>query len=111
MQVAVRLRPMNAKEQAKDTLPVVTANSSRNEVTLIRGTANRQQRQTYSFDAVHGSFSEQGHIFETVRPLVDDVLNGFEATVRRRHPRRRRRLRAGRRRARAAAPRPGSLPA
>ena len=86
VQVAVRLRPMNDKEKAKDTLPVVTANSARNEVTLIRGSAQRQQRQTYSFDAVFGSFSEQGHVFETIRPLVDDVLQGFEATVRQQPP-------------------------
>ena len=82
VKVAVRLRPMNEKENARDTLPVVTANSARNEVTLIKGTAQRQQRSTYNFDAVFGSFSEQSHVFDTVRPLVDDVLNGYEATVR-----------------------------
>ena len=86
VQVAVRLRPMNAKEQVGNTLPVVTANSSRREVTLVRGAGNRQQRQTYNFDGVFGSFSEQQHVFDTVRPLVDDVLQGYEATVRRLPP-------------------------
>ena len=57
VQVAVRLRPMNSKEEARDTLPVVTANSAKSEVTLIRGSAQRQQRQTQLFDSVFGSFS------------------------------------------------------
>jgi hypothetical protein len=81
--IAVRLRPMNAKEEAGNALPVVTANSQRNDVTLIRGAGNRQCKQTYNFDAVFGSFSEQSDVFETIRPLVDDVLQGYEATVRR----------------------------
>ena len=85
VQVAVRLRPMNSKEEARDTLPVVTANSAKSEVTLIRGSAQRQQRQTYSFDSVFGSFSEQREVFDSVRPLVDDVMHGYEATVRALH--------------------------
>ena len=57
MQVAVRLRPMSERETQGNTLPVVTANTEKREVTLIRGTANRQQRQTYNFDSVSPSFT------------------------------------------------------
>ena len=83
VRVAVRLRPMNDNEKAKDTLPVVTASTEKAEVTLIRGNANRQQRQTYNFDEVHSSFSSQRDVFETcAKPLVNDVMAGFEGTVR-----------------------------
>jgi kinesin family protein 11 len=81
VRVAVRVRPMSEREKAKDTLPVVTASTEKAEVTLIRGSSNRQQRQTYSFDQVHSSFSSQRDVFETTRPLVVDVLAGYEATV------------------------------
>ena len=83
VRVAVRLRPMNENEKSRDTLPVVTASTEKAEVTLIRGNANRQQRQTYNFDEVHSSFSTQRDVFETAaRPLVKDVVAGFEGTVR-----------------------------
>ena len=82
VKVCVRLRPFNEREMKNDTLPVVTASTDKAEVTLIRGTANRQQRQTYSFDSVYSTFSTQRDVFETISPLVLDVLKGFEATVR-----------------------------
>ena len=82
VQVAVRVRPMSERELKGNTLPVVTASSDKKEVTLIRGAGNRQQRQTYSFDAVFSDYSSQRDVFQPVRPLVDDVLNGYEGTVR-----------------------------
>ena len=86
VRVAVRVRPMSERENSKDTLPVVTASTEKAEVTLIRGgSAGRQQRQTYNFDQVHSSFSSQRDVFESTRPLVMDVLSGYEATVRARH--------------------------
>ena len=36
--------------------------------TLIRGSANRQQRQTYSFDSVFSTFSDQRDVFTTISP-------------------------------------------
>ena len=81
VRVAVRVRPMNERENKGNTLPVVTASTDKNEVTLIRGAGNRQTRQTFSFDAVHSSFSTQVEVFDTVRPLIADVMGGFEATV------------------------------
>ena len=83
VQVAVRVRPLNERELKHNTLPVVTASSEKKEVTLIRtGATNRQQRQTYSFDGVFSDYSTQRDVFEKVRPLVDDVLSGYEGTVR-----------------------------
>ena len=86
VRVCVRLRPFNEREMKNDTLPVVTASTDKNEVTLIRGSANRQQRQTYNFDSVFSTFSSQRDVFTTISPLVLDVLQGYEATVRNRPP-------------------------
>ena len=73
---------MNQRETAAGTVPGVTALYDKKEVTLIRGSGNRQQRQTFHFDSVFTSFSTQREVFETVRPLVNEVMQGFEATVR-----------------------------
>ncbi|EOD06671.1 hypothetical protein EMIHUDRAFT_249760, partial [Emiliania huxleyi CCMP1516] len=71
VRVVVRVRPMNEKENKANTLPV----------TLIRGVGQRQIRQVYHFDSVYTSYSTQCEVFETVRPLVHEVMQGFEATV------------------------------
>ena len=52
VQVAVRVRPMNERELRGNTLPVVTALSTSKEVTLIKGSKERQSRQTFNFDHV-----------------------------------------------------------
>jgi len=74
---------MNEKELKNNTLPVVTGSTDKKEITLIRGVGQRQIRQTYNFDSVFTSFSNQSEVFETVRPLIAEVMQGFEATVRR----------------------------
>ena len=82
VQVAVRVRPLNDRELKHNTLPVVTASSSEKTVTLIKnGATNRQERKTYAFDEVFSEFSTQQDVFDKVRPLVDDVVAGFEGTV------------------------------
>ena len=82
VKVAVRVRPMSERENKGNTVPVVNGSTERKEVTLIKGAGNRQQRLTYNFDGVYTSFSTQHEVFETVEPLVADVMSGFEATVR-----------------------------
>ena len=42
VQVIVRIRPLNEKEKKQSTLPVVSASSTKNEVTVIRGSGARQ---------------------------------------------------------------------
>jgi hypothetical protein len=59
IQVAVRLRPLNGKEKANGTLPVVTASHENREVTVIKGSGNRQIRSTFAFANVFGSFTTQ----------------------------------------------------
>jgi kinesin family protein 11 len=49
------------------------------QVNIIKGTGPRQLRNTFKFDSVYTSFSTQQQIFEeTLSPIVNDVLNGFE---------------------------------
>eukprot|EP00959_Pyramimonas_sp_CCMP1952_P025120 527172-Pyramimonas_sp.AAC.2 len=82
IQVVVRVRPFSEKEKENKTLPVVTASSENKEVTIIKGTGPRQQRSTFKFDSVYTSFTTQQQIFdETLAPVVEDVLKGFESTV------------------------------
>ena len=82
IQVVVRLRPMNALEERHGTLPVVTARTAEKTVTVVRGKGRKQQRSSYTFDDVFSAFATQEEVFDaTVRPVVADVLRGFEATV------------------------------
>eukprot|EP00961_Rhodomonas_salina_P000450 6087-Rhodomonas_salina.1 len=82
VQVVVRVRPMNEKEQKGNTLPVVTASTEKKEVTVIRGSGQRQQRTTFNFDNVLTSFSTQEEVFsQTIEPVLDDVLTGYECTM------------------------------
>ncbi len=57
---------MNAKELKGNTLPVVTASTEKREVTVIKGSGTRQQRQVYSFDNVFTSFSTQQEVSASI---------------------------------------------
>lgn len=82
IQVVVRLRPMNDSERKDGTLPVVTAKTAERSVTVIKGRGRKQLKSSYAFDDVFTAFSTQEEVFEaTVRPVIADVLKGFEATV------------------------------
>lgn len=73
---------MSDREKATGMVPVVTASSDRREVVVARSMGGRQVRTTFNFDGVLGSFSTQDDVFNaTVRPLVDQVLSGYEATA------------------------------
>jgi len=82
IQVVVRMRPLNERETKFNTCPVVTANTQRKEVLVIKGAGNRQQRTTYNFDNVLGTHSSQEEVFQqTIQPVIADVLGGFECTM------------------------------
>ncbi len=82
MQVVVRLRPLNAREQKANTLPVVSASQQRKEVQLVRGVGPKAVRHDFYFDAVFNAFTTQEEVFnQTLKPIVGDVLRGFECTV------------------------------
>lgn len=82
VQVVVRLRPMNDKEQSEGTLPVVSSSTASKSVTVIKGKGSKQARSTFTFDNVFGSFSTQQEVFgATLRPVISDVLKGYETCV------------------------------
>ena len=64
--VVVRLRPLNEKEQVDGTLPVVTSSTQNKEVTIIRGSGKAQVRSTFKYDGVFGSYATQTEVFEAV---------------------------------------------
>eukprot|EP00948_MAST-09A_sp_MAST-9A-sp1_P003312 g3312.t1 len=82
VRVVVRLRPLNEREKSSGTTPVVTASTTNREVTLVRGSHSSATRHVFQFDDVFGSFSTQQEVFSSViRPIVNDVLQGYESTV------------------------------
>ena len=82
IQVVVRLRPMNENEKKHGTLPVVTAKTKERTVTIVKGKGRKQLKTSYTFDDVFTAFSTQEEVFEaTVKPVIVDVMRGFEATV------------------------------
>jgi len=82
VQVVVRLRPINEREQKHGAVPVVTASSLNKTVAVVKGTGSRQVRSSYAFDNVFSAFTSQEEIFDaTLRPILIDVMQGFESTV------------------------------
>ena len=82
IQVAVRVRPMNEKEERGNVLPIVNASEERREVTIVRGAGNRAQKFSYSFDHVFTGYTTQCEVFQPIESMIDSVMQGFEATVR-----------------------------
>ena len=81
IEVAVRVRPMNAREEEQGVLPIINASEERKEVTIVRGGGNRQTRQTYTFDHVFTGYTTQSEVFDPMQPMIDSVMQGYEATV------------------------------
>ena len=79
--VAVRVRPLSAKEQKRRVAKVVQ--SSGNRVIVTHGPGGRGgPDRTYAYDKVFSPYAAQEHVFESlVSPVVDEVLRGFNCTV------------------------------
>ncbi|GMF09458.1 unnamed protein product [Phytophthora lilii] len=75
VQVAVRCRPLNAREKAAGRGAVVQCKPQAREVAVVK-------RKTYTFDRVFGQYSTQKDVFgSVVRPAVDEALAGYNCTV------------------------------
>merc|ERR550537_1278237 len=73
---------MSEREKTAGTVPVCTASTDRREVVVARNLGGRQVRTAFNFDGVLGSFSTQEDVYNaSVRPLIEQVLNGFDATA------------------------------
>lgn len=74
-------RPLNTREIETKESTVINCSPFGKEITFNNPKANSGSK-TFTFDAVYGPNSTQTELFEqTVRPIVDEVLNGFNCTL------------------------------
>ncbi|XP_062927026.1 kinesin-like protein KIF3C isoform X1 [Mobula hypostoma] len=83
VKVVVRCRPMNGKEEAAACEQIVDMDMKLGQVTIRNPKATSSEMpKSFTFDAVYDHSSKQSELYdETVRPLVDSVLQGFNGTV------------------------------
>ncbi|XP_072000089.1 kinesin-like protein KIF3C isoform X2 [Engystomops pustulosus] len=83
LKVVVRCRPINRKEDAAGYDRIVSMDIKLGQVTIRNPRANPGELpKTFTFDAVYDANSKQADLYdETVRPLIDSVLQGFNGTI------------------------------
>lgn len=78
VQVALRIRPMTAKESLSGATECLLCVPNSNQVVI--GVPDTPQRSfTYDYAFAHDSSQEQ--VYACVKPLVDEFISGFNATV------------------------------
>ncbi|XP_055620903.1 kinesin-like protein Klp68D [Toxorhynchites rutilus septentrionalis] len=83
VQVVVRCRPLNNKEQTGNFQTVVDVYPSRGVIEILNcNEASRENKKMFTYDAVYDWASTQQQLYdEVVRPLVYSVLEGFNGCV------------------------------
>ncbi|XP_035895841.1 kinesin-like protein Klp68D [Anopheles stephensi] len=83
VQVVVRCRPLNNKEQTGNFQKVVDVYPSRGVIEILNcNEASRENKKMFTYDAVYDCLSTQQTIYdEVVRPLVSSVMEGFNGCV------------------------------
>uniref|UniRef100_A0A8C0GB84 Kinesin-like protein n=1 Tax=Chelonoidis abingdonii TaxID=106734 RepID=A0A8C0GB84_CHEAB len=83
LKVVARCRPMNRKEEATGYERILEMDVKLGQVTLRNPkAAPGELAKTFTFDAVYDASSKQADLYdETVRPLIDCVLQGFNGTI------------------------------
>ncbi|XP_038865058.1 kinesin-like protein KIF3B [Salvelinus namaycush] len=83
VKVVVRCRPFNRREETMDNDNILEVNTKLGQITLRNPRASPEELvKSFTFDAVYDSESKQSDIYDdTVRPLVDSVLQGFNGTI------------------------------
>ncbi|XP_068136023.1 kinesin-like protein KIF3C isoform X2 [Hyperolius riggenbachi] len=83
LKVVVRCRPLNRKEDAAGYDRIVAMDIKLGQVTIRNPRVNPGELpKTFTFDAVYDANSKQTDLYdETVRPLIDSVLQGFNGTI------------------------------
>lgn len=78
IQVFVRCRPLNTHERR----PVVEVKPEKNEIKVLDKSTKTQDTKNFYFDQVFDGVTKQIEIYNSVvRPLIDQVLMGFNCTV------------------------------
>ncbi|CUG86438.1 OSM3-like kinesin, putative [Bodo saltans] len=79
IKVIVRCRPLNSKEKEAGYKPCVDLDLADNTVTVNTLCGNPDR---WTFDAViNNTFTQKDVFTQNIRPMVDSVLEGFNATV------------------------------
>ncbi|KAF4099876.1 kinesin-like protein KIF3C [Onychostoma macrolepis] len=83
VKVVVRCRPLNRKEDSMGYENIVQMDVKLGQVALRNPKAGLGELlKTFTFDAVYDACSKQSDLYdETVRPLIDSVLRGFNGTI------------------------------
>ncbi|KAL2082594.1 hypothetical protein ACEWY4_022412 [Coilia grayii] len=83
VKVVVRCRPLSQEEEAAAYENVVEMDVKLGQVALRNPRAAQGELlKTFTFDAVYDASSKQSDLYdETVRPLIDSVLQGFNGTI------------------------------
>eukprot|EP00232_Nephroselmis_pyriformis_P002210 CAMPEP_0182911774 /NCGR_PEP_ID=MMETSP0034_2-20130328/37135_1 /TAXON_ID=156128 /ORGANISM="Nephroselmis pyriformis, Strain CCMP717" /LENGTH=369 /DNA_ID=CAMNT_0025048367 /DNA_START=78 /DNA_END=1184 /DNA_ORIENTATION=- len=77
--VCARFRPQNQMELQKSGKTLMAFGGDGNDVTIEN---EEGTKQTFTFDRVYDEHSRQADVYEyAARPIVEDVINGYYATV------------------------------
>ncbi|CAF4506457.1 unnamed protein product, partial [Rotaria magnacalcarata] len=82
VRVIVRCRPMNQREMDLQCKTIVLMNGQSNQVMLENVDQSNEPPKQFTFDAVYAEDSITENLYaESVFPLVENVLEGYNATV------------------------------
>ena len=79
VKVAVRVRPMNKREEAENSEICVEVDSSTNQISV---TSKKVDTKTFQFDYVYPMTSTQREVYDQVAfPIVESIFQGYNGTV------------------------------
>ncbi|XP_061890599.1 kinesin-like protein KIF3C [Entelurus aequoreus] len=84
VKVVVRCRPLNRKEESNGPSGTIVQMDLRLGQVILRNprASHSEPQKTFTFDAVYDANSKQRDLYdESVRPLIDSVLAGFNGTI------------------------------
>jgi kinesin family member 3B len=80
VQVMVRCRPMNVKEEGDKRASIVNMEPSNGQV-FLKNPRSEEMKQ-FTFDAVFDGLASQESVFATVaQPIIDSAMNGYNGTI------------------------------
>lgn len=75
VRVAVRLRPLNAREQLAESTEAIAYSPHSSQI-------HAGPEHCFTFDSVFGPETGQQEVFETLaRPLLETFINGYNCTI------------------------------
>ena len=79
VKVAIRVRPMNAREKSEKSTICVEVDEQNNTVAV---TSQKSDTKTFQFDYVYPMDSTQRRVYDEVAfPIVDSIFQGYNGTV------------------------------